>query len=303
MGSKSIDRRALQLIAVLTALAASGPASAQTSPAPLQLTEPTASLPDSVEIYYGAKKVSSTPVNATEQRVVQAAAVGNVKNTERLYSTESISEVAHVVCDGMRDVSKAMNGFIGTVGGKEKHDAEPRQIVFPNIAIPAASAQPQVVVIREPAESHSIPETANGITFNVPTLIAFGVGLIGLLFSVRAWSGASRHKHPALAPIFQTTQGPVALDPNSVNLMGKYNAGPKPDSAEKFEIGPTYDEQLLNKKKAEEANNAAAVELILNQNLALLAVMNPDDAGTTVLTDDEGYALPADSHHATPAIA
>ena len=53
----------------------------------------------------------------------------------------------------------------------------------------------------------------------------------------------------------------------------------------------------------EEASNAAAVEHILSQNLALLAAMNPGDASTVVHTDDEGYALPADTHRVTPAMA
>jgi hypothetical protein len=258
-----------------------------------------------IEIYYGARKVSPVPVNAQEQQVVQASAIANLKNSERLYSTESISDAVRVVCDGMRDVSKAMGGFIGTVGGK--HDAEPRQIIFPNITMPAtatsASPQPQVVVIREPTDARPAPETANGMTLNVPTLIAFGVGFLGLVFSIKAWSSSARKTDAAMAPMFQMAKGPVVLDPNNVNLMGKYNAGPKPDTAEKFEIGPSYHEQLQHKKNSEEANNAAAVELILNQNLALLAELNPDDAGTVVHTDDEGYALPADSHYATPAIA
>jgi hypothetical protein len=305
MPTRSLDRRALQLVLVLAALAGGRAVIAQTPPAPLPVTEPPAPVHDPIEIYYGARKVSPVPANAPEQTIVQASATINPKNSDRLYTTESISEVVGVVCGGMRDITKAMNGFVSVVGG-DKQSNEPRQIIFPNCTIPvpaSAPAQPQVVVIREPAESRTAPETANGMTFNSATLLAFGVGFLGLMFSIKAWSSAARKKDPALVPIFQTAAGPVVLDPNSVNLMGKYNAGPKPDSAEKFELGPTYDEQLLQKKKVEEANNAAAVEFILNQNLTLLAALNPTDAGTLVHTDDEGYALPADSHHATPVIA
>jgi hypothetical protein len=306
MRTKSLDRRALQVVAVLAALVGGGSVIAQTPPAPLPVTEPTTPAQEPIEIYYGTRKVSPVPVNSPEQPVVQASAVGNARNPERLYSTESISEVVHVVCDGMRDVSKAMGGFVSTVGGRDKHDTEPRQVVFPNVTMPAlstASPQPQVVVIREPAESRPAPESAYGMTLNVPTLIAFGVGFLGLVFSIKAWSSSARKTEHAMVPVFQTAKGPVVLDPNSVNLMGRYNAGPKPDTAEKFEIGPTYHEQLQHKKNLEEASNSAAVELILNQNLALLAAMNPGEATTVVHTDDEGYALPADTHHVTPAMA
>jgi hypothetical protein len=85
--------------------------------------------------------------------------------------------------------------------------------------------------------------------------------------------------------------------------MGKYNAGPKPETAEKFEIGTSYGDQLQQKKLTEEASNAAAVEFMLNQNLALLAALKPHDAGSPVQTDAEGYALPADAHESVPAPA
>src|SRR5579872_5476712 len=253
MPTRSLDRRALQLIAVLTALSGSGQVIAQTPSTPVPVTEPSAPMQEPIEIYYGARKVSPVPANAAEQPIVQASAIANAKNSERLYSTESISDVVRSVCDGMRDVSKTMGGFVSAVGGK--HDAEPRQIIFPNIAMPAtatsASPQPQIVVIREPADARPSPETANGMTLNVPTLIAFGVGFLGLVFSIKAWFSSTRKTEAAMVPIFQTARGPVVLDPNSVNLMGKYNAGPKPDTAEKFEIGPSYNDQLQQKKNSE----------------------------------------------------
>ena len=66
-----------------------------------------------------------------------------------------------------------------------------------------------------------------------------------------------------------------------------YNAGPRPESAEKFDIGLSYHEELQQKKQTEVANNQAAVELILTQNLALLAAMTAEPATETLTPTDQ----------------
>jgi hypothetical protein len=74
-----------------------------------------------------------------------------------------------------------------------------------------------------------------------------------------------------------------------------YNAGPLPETAEAFEIGPSYHEELHQKKQTEEANNQAAVEFLLTQNLALLAALNPGaDIDSAPAVEPAGFALMAD---------
>ena len=120
-------------------------------------------------------------------------------------------------------------------------------------------------MVREPA-----PVAAR--TLSLESAIAFGVGLVGVLFAVVAWTRGSRPVgHSALPSSFTP---PVSFDPNLVQLSGQYNAGPKREPAEKFDLGPTYRDDVQQKQQMEEANNSAAVEFILNQNLALLAALN-----------------------------
>lgn len=310
MGTLALGHRAVRVAILTAALVSCRPATAQLPVPPFPATEPPAPVCEPIEIYYGVKKVAPPPIAAPEPVVVQASAAGNANIVERSQSAESIAEVMHAVSDGVRDVSSAMGGFIRSVGEREKNSAEPRQIVIPSSAMPVAGPssassqpQPQVVVIRESAETRPLPEAASGLNFNLATIVAFSLGLLGLAFSLFNLLGGTRKKQHLAAPIFQNTTSPVPIDPNSVRLMGKFNAGPKPESAEKFEIGPTYLDQLQKKKIAETANDAAAVEFILNQNLALLATLNPRDAGSEVYADEEGYALPADAAHTAPAMA
>ena len=112
-----------------------------------------------------------------------------------------------------------------------------------------------------------------------------------------AWvRGGSRKTVATPAQVSPIIPMPMpAIDSNSVQLMGKYNAGPMRETAEKFEMGPTYHEELRQKKQVEEVNNTAAVEFILNQNLALLAALNPNADASLVHTDAEGIAVPAES--------
>ena len=52
-------------------------------------------------------------------------------------------------------------------------------------------------------------------------------------------------------------------------LDGKYQMGPLPETAERFDIGPSYHEELLQKKHDEESSRTAVVAQILSQNTAL----------------------------------
>jgi hypothetical protein len=61
----------------------------------------------------------------------------------------------------------------------------------------------------------------------------------------------------------------VPLGGDGVLLMGRYNAGPRPTTAEKFDIGPSYAALREEKKKIEAQNQQALIEFILGQNVAL----------------------------------
>jgi hypothetical protein len=79
--------------------------------------------------------------------------------------------------------------------------------------------------------------------------------------------------------------------------MGQYSAGPVPETAEKFDLGPNYQDEQKQKKQVEEASNQAAVEFILNQNLALLAALNPGSSAECPApeVDIEGFAILVDA--------
>ena len=77
-----------------------------------------------------------------------------------------------------------------------------------------------------------------------------------------------------MVPVAAPPMGASPLD-GGVRLQGKYNAGPVPETAEKFDLGPTYHDDVAAKKQAEVRNNDAVVQFILDQNLALMDALNP----------------------------
>jgi hypothetical protein len=200
---------------------------------------------------------------------------------------------------------------LGKVGERVKQTAESHPIILttyhlPPIPVPVqqaspapAAAPPQIIVVREPNDARPAPELVRGLTISFEMMIAIGIGLAVAAFATWAWIRGMNRPQPIPIPI----EAEQPIDPNSVRLMGQYNAGPRPEIAEKFEIGPSYQEDVKKKKQMEEANNSAAVEFILNQNLALLAALNPEAGGTVVHTDAEGFAAPVDPPDALPALA
>jgi hypothetical protein len=145
----------------------------------------------------------------------------------------------------------------------------------PAPATPATPAAPTVVVIREPnadaRPAHAMPaaaEPARGVTLSTEMLLGIGIGVAGLGFGFAGWR--RRAASAAAARMSQSVPlGPMGGD--GMLLMGKYNSGPCPTSAEKFDLGPSYADEQREKKKTEEQNQQAVLEFILNQNLALHA--------------------------------
>lgn len=144
-------------------------------------------------------------------------------------------------------------------------------------ATPVAATQPTVVVVREPAgEIQARPPVTpvaepDGITISVGTLLA-GLSLlvliaglvIGIGYAVVRQAVVRRRDAP---PALAVPAAPVASD--GLLLMGKYNAGPPRGTAERFEIGNSYQAEQAEKRKARAEQQEALVAFILSQNLAL----------------------------------
>jgi hypothetical protein len=304
MDAWKLSRRVLT---ACVAAASAGSAMAQAPPTPFPLMAMTsAPAQESIEIYYGTSKVSpiSKPAVSDPGPVVPASAKSASAHQAPLRSAEALADTLHSLRDGTREISAAAVGVLGKVGNRLKHTVESRPIILasysmpslpqPQITLapsPSQSPQPQVIVVREAAEPPSAAR--HGLTLSIELLAACSIGLVGVLFAGMAWARGSRQQKPAAVPAIHGAAPPV--DPDGVHLMGKYNAGPLRETAEKFDIGPSYHEEIKQKKQVEESSNAAAVEFILSQNLALLAALNPNAAGRMVHTDAEGFAVPEEA--------
>ena len=306
------------------------------SPPPEQ---PVASPAQQVEILHGTVKVGPIPTPAAPpvphpelpQPVFPASAKSGPTGDDPGRTADEAIRAIRSLRDGATNVTNATANLLDAVADRMMTmRQEPRQIVFAGYApapgagypfnptqslgvtpLPQQTApatppaqQPQtIVVIREPAgESRPAPapEPARGLTLTPETLQIVGLGVAALLGLVAVIRLTRRPVAPPapLAPVIVAPPAPI--DPNAVQLMGKYNAGPLPETAEKFELGLTYHEELQQKKQVEDRNDAAAVELILNQNLALLAALNPGAAASAeptpgVLVDLQGYAVSAEA--------
>jgi hypothetical protein len=298
------------------------------SSVPLSAPAPLAS----IEIYYGTQKV--TPVLPPAQ-VASAAAVAVTPVTspgDAARAADAFIETLRDLRDGSNQVGSATLGLLGKIAERTHPASEPRQIILTNyttppslpslshpnapwLAVPApvvvppatrsvaeSTAVPNVVVIREQVpepKASAVPTAArsDGVTMSKEMMVASAIAACLTYLFLIGWRRTGRKQVTRMLP--QQVVVPLTpLDPNAVCLQGKYNAGVIPETAEKFELGPAYHDEVRQKKQTEEQNNAAAVEFILNQNLALLAELNPGTAADPVV-DHGGYALPAEA--ATPA--
>ena len=103
-----------------------------------------------------------------------------------------------------------------------------------------------------------------------------------VIWQVRSGPGAMSQISTRLAskprvPLATSVPAKIRSSPPEVGmrLQGTFNAGPLPETAEKFDLGPTYHDDLWEKKQTEVRNNEAVVQFILDQNLALLDALNP----------------------------
>jgi hypothetical protein len=126
---------------------------------------------------------------------------------------------------------------------------------------PREEPKPTVIVVREAAPTVLSAEPS-GVRLSNEVLLAtvafFGIALVGTILVVTSRS-AARHRRPE----------PLAVAAGHVAVGGR-DAGPMPQ-AEKFDLGPTYAEQVVQLQVAQKAGEDAMLMNILEQNLTLRA--------------------------------
>lgn len=148
--------------------------------------------------------------------------------------------------------------------------------VAPIAAAPAAPQQPTVVVIRESGDARPpapVVEQPRGMVVGVEAMFGLGVGLLGVGFGLAGWlrRSAAASSAASVAAAMKHPVPPSHGHGDGLLLMGKYNAGPRREAVERFDLGPSYQTQKEEKKKSEEASQQAVLEFILSQNVALHA--------------------------------
>jgi hypothetical protein len=134
---------------------------------------------------------------------------------------------------------------------------------------------PQIVVVREPAPApEAKPEQPHGLQISWEMLGMFsfaGVGVLCVVFLIgRSIKGqVVVQTAPTSLPITPPSYDPAKDGPL---LGGQYVAGPLPETAERFDIGPSYQDEQKAKERAVEAGKQAVVANILMQNLDLFDV-------------------------------
>ncbi len=325
MDARNRIRRLASSAGVLAAIAGNvSVASAQDAPPSQVLVVQPAEVPVEIEIYYGIRKVA--PI-APPAPVVEAPATHDTARAadafiETLRSvregTDKFSQAAanllNVIAERTATAPEPRQIVLASYASPAlntpiPHASEPwlAPQKLPGSLTPAGvsastaatmATPPTIVVVRESASDRAAaPEAAvpaspgQGLFLTTENLVALAVAGFGFLFGIAAMALGRRRTTvapKAAEPLFVPAP---EIDPNAIRLMGDLNAGPLPDTAERFDVGPTYLDEVKQKKQVEEANNSAAVEFILNQNLAMLAAMNP----VPVVVDPDGYALPLEA--------
>ncbi len=132
---------------------------------------------------------------------------------------------------------------------------------------PREESKPTVIIVREAAPAVALPEPA-GVRISTETLlVALGGILVGL--GAMLW----RSRTPATA---------VAKPPATHATIRGLDIGPLPDTAEKFDLGPTYAEGLAHEKATEKAGETAILQHILEQNLTMRAEIASDPVPTLI---------------------
>ncbi|MBL8866497.1 MAG: hypothetical protein JNK93_13135 [Planctomycetia bacterium] len=153
-----------------------------------------------------------------------------------------------------------LGGGVGTPGLLPWVKSNATHELVPVRSEPREEPKPTIIVVRE--ASPVVPVDAPGIRLSNEVLLAtaalFGFALIGTIL-VATQRSAARARQPM----------PLAVAAGHVAVGGR-DAGPLPQ-AEKFDLGPTYAEQIVQLQVAEKAGEDAMLLNILDQNLSLRA--------------------------------
>jgi|GEM_PF-2288072 len=248
-----------------------------TSPCSAPAQEPPQA-PRPIEIYYGARKVVPQP--KPEAKEIATTPQTNAALVEALHSFR----------DGTKKVSAATVNWLGRMNAQAQQPQEPGPLRLTSLTekatqppaasgswfvpkMPEAEAKPApqpmqtIVVMREPA---LIQEPPHGWYLSTELIICILLAAISILLIAVVWTrDRTANQQPYI--IAQAAPQPVAPLEKGLRLLDHYDIGAKAGSAERFEVGPSYQDEQKLKHLAEEANQSAIVEQILNQNLILLA--------------------------------
>lgn len=152
----------------------------------------------------------------------------------------------------------------------------------PVAAAVSAPAPPQVVVVRE-TELRAEPAARTVADWALAGAVAAGL-LVGAVVLRRPAGATVVVTPPAPAPAAppvpspplppEPAATPAEPEPPTIKIGG-LDAGPLPSTAQKFDAGPTFQEERKAQERQEAEKGAAVLEFILGQNLALRAA--PDD--------------------------
>lgn len=151
----------------------------------------------------------------------------------------------------------ATPGLLPWVNSKAVHELVPVR------SEPREEPKSTVIVLRETAAPlPAMPVEAPGLKLSNEVLVAtaafFGFALIGTVLVAAVRSPRATRTVPA-----GIRAGHMAV--------GGCDAGPLPLTAEKFDLGPSYAEQVVQEQAAVQASESAMLQFILDDNLTLQA--------------------------------
>jgi hypothetical protein len=135
-------------------------------------------------------------------------------------------------------------------------------------ATPSTPSEPNIVILRDAAPA---PAATTGVHLSTEMMICIGLALMSFIMIgivVAKGTGGRIETYHVAPPVSRPTE---AKPEPGVRLLGQYNIGEVPTSAQRFDIGPTYQDEQKQKQVETQAGEAALVEQILQQNLAFLA--------------------------------
>jgi hypothetical protein len=276
----------------LCTLCTSGVATAQL---PEVITRGVVRPPTSVEVFHGTRKIEPKPVDfkpttdaiSTLSRHVSSASAEAWDSSHRYFAKliernspkwdsfrSPVVVTVSVPPTIIQQVPVRTEGTIQptSFAGATTSSATPGYLPWVNASRDvtpqpnAESAKQTVIVIRQAA-----PETNPGKLSPEMVLVAVGCFLVSMSCVIVALLVALRVRstNPAIVP----KESRSVVRDGHLAVAG-WDAGPMPESAQKFDIGPSYADQLADQKRVEHENENAMIQHILDQNLLLHAELS-----------------------------